>query len=329
MDPVQRRGGRRGSPCPDVPWQGIPDCREPTYAEVMDKRSEVREFLMSRRARVEPEAAGLPRIGARRVPGLRRSEAALLAGVSVEYYARLERGAIAGASPAVLDGLARALQMDDAERDHLHRLARQVDGAASRTRPRGKAQRTWRPPLSVQWLLDAMASAPALIGNGRTDLLAWNALGGALMDEMIDQATSRPPNFARYLFLEPGAANFYTDWETAAAMNVAMLRTAAGRDPHDKLLHDLVGELSTRSERFRELWASHDVWLHESGTKRFRHHLAGEMTLHYTGLDLVGHDGVQLTVLTAEPGSRDAETLRLLGSWSWGESSPAPAQQLN
>ena len=246
----------------------------------------------------------------------------MLAGVSVEYYARLERGAVAGASAAVLDGLARALQMDDAERDHLYRLARQADGAAP-TRRRGKSQRQWQPAPSVQWFLDSMVSAVGLIGNGRTDLLAWNVLGGALMDEMIANATSKPPNFARYLFLDPGAEAFYPDWDAAAGMNVAMLRTAAGRDPHDKLLHDLVGELSTRSERFRALWASHDVWLHESGTKRYRHHVVGEMTLHYNGLDLVGQDGAQLTVLTAEPGSRDAESLRLLGSWAHSAASPS------
>lgn len=289
----------------------------------MDNRSEVREFLMSRRARVEPEMAGLPRVGDRRVSGLRRSEAATLAGVSVEYYARLERGAIAGASSAVLDGLAKALLMDDAERGHLYRLARQADNTTPTPRRRGRTLKAWRPSSSIQWVLDSMSSAVAMIGNGRTDLLAWNTLGGALMDQMITNATEQPPNFARYTFLDPASQDFYPDWDTSAAMNVAMLRTEAGRDPHDKQLHDLVGELSTRSEHFRALWSHHDVWQHDSGVKQYRHHAVGEMTLHYDGLDLVGHPSAQLTVLTAEPGTRDAETLRLLGSWASSMTVPA------
>lgn len=269
---------------------------------------------MSRRARVDPERVGLPSGVDRRVPGLRRGEAAALAGVSVEYYARLERGAIAGASDAVLDGLARALLMDDAEREHLYRLAERSSGAET-TRGR-TVPKVWRPTPSIQWFLDSMDSAAALIGNGRTDLLAWNPLGGALMDEMIASSTTTPPNFARFLFLEPVARRFYPDWDSAAGINVAQLRTEAGRDPQDKQLHDLVGELATRSDHFRRLWARHDVWHHESGTKRYHHHAVGDMQLHFNGLDLVGQPGVQLTVLTAEPGSADHEALRLLGTWS-------------
>ncbi|WP_281884094.1 helix-turn-helix transcriptional regulator [Agromyces rhizosphaerae] len=283
----------------------------------METHDEVREFLMSRRARVEPEQVGLPRGTDRRVPGLRRGEAAALAGVSVEYYARLERGAIAGASGAVLDGLARALLMDDAEREHLYRLASR-SGRASAPSPRGrrKGERAWQPSPSMQWVLDSMHDAAALVGNGRTDLLAYNALGGALMHEMIASSTTPTPNFARFLFLEPVARRFYPDWDAMAAVNVAQLRTEAGRDPHSKPLHDLVGELSTRSDRFRELWGRHDVWHHESGTKRYHHHVVGDLTLHFNGLDVVGEPGVQLTVLTAQPGSADAEALRLLSSWA-------------
>ncbi len=284
--------------------------------ERMDNRAEVRDFLMSRRARVEPEMVGLPRTGQRRVPGLRRHEAATLAGVSVEYYSRLERGGIAGASAAVLDGIASALLMDDAERAHLYRLARQADGVEPSTRRRGRSSPTWTPSPSLQWVLDSMTSAVALVGNGRTDLLAWNSLGRALMTEMIQGTPSGAPNFARYIFLDSGARRFYPDWDTVARVNVAMLRTEAGRDPHDKQLQDLVGELSTRSDEFRTLWGRHDVWRHESGTKQYRHHVVGEMSLRFDGLDLVGHPGVQLTVLTAEPGSRDAEALDLLGSWA-------------
>ncbi|MFE6255338.1 helix-turn-helix transcriptional regulator [Agromyces sp. NPDC057865] len=282
----------------------------------MDHRSEVREFLMSRRARVEPEQVGLAPGGDRRVPGLRRGEAAALAGVSVEYYARLERGGLAGASDAVLDGLAKSLLMDDAEREHLYRLARQADGVGVGRRTSRTPPLAWRPSESIQWVLDSMTSAAALIGNGRTDLLAWNALGGALMHEMITTATTSPPNFARFIFLEPVARRFYPDWDAAARTNVAQLRTEAGRDPHDKRLHDLVGELSTRSDHFRALWGRHDVWHHETGVKRVHHHVVGDLTLHYDGLDLVGQPAVQLTVLSAKPGSQDQDALLLLGTWA-------------
>jgi transcriptional regulator with XRE-family HTH domain len=280
----------------------------------MDNRAEVRDFLMSRRARVEPEDVGFTRGADRRVPGLRRGEAAALAGVSVEYYARLERGSIAGASEAVLDGLAKALQMDDAEREYLHRLAHQAGGATRGRRATDKHPPVWRPSPSIQWFLDSMESAAAMIGNGRTDLLAWNPLGGALMDEMLATSTTTPPNFARFIFLEPVARRFYPDWEAVAGINVAQLRTEAGRDPNSKPLHDLVGDLSTRSDHFRALWGRHDVWEHQSGVKRFHHHAVGDLTLHFNGMDLVGEDAVQLTVLAAEPGSPDHEVLQLLDS---------------
>jgi transcriptional regulator with XRE-family HTH domain len=290
----------------------------------MDDRAEVREFLTSRRARVEPGQVGLPRGSDRRVPGLRRGEAAALAGVSVEYYSRLERGAIGSASPAVLDGLARALLMDDAEREHLHRLAARASGPAQSQRNRSTGGPAWRPSPSLQWFLDSVDSAVALVGNGRTDLLAWNTLGRALMDEMITTATTSPPNFARFIFLEPVARRLYPDWDTTAAINVAQLRTEAGRVPHDKQLHDLIGELATRSDHFRGLWGRHDVWHHQSGTKRIHHSVVGDLTLHYDGLDLVGQSGIQLTVLTAEPGSADHEALRLLGAWSASGTVAAP-----
>jgi hypothetical protein len=222
----------------------------------------------------------------------------------------LERGAIGGASTAVLDGLARALMMNTAEREHLYRLASQADPATS-TRRSGKTV-TWRPSPSLQWTLDSMETVVALIGNGRTDLLAWNTLGAAFMDEMIVSATTTPPNFARFIFLEPVARRFYPEWDAIARVNVAQLRTAAGRDPHDKQLHDLVGELSTRSDHFRSLWARHDVWQNESGIKSFHHHHVGDLTLQYNGLDLVGAPTVQLTVLAAEPGSPDHDALQIL-----------------
>lgn len=278
---------------------------------------------MSRRARVDPQQVGLAANGDRRVPGLRRGEVAALAGVSVEYYARLERGAIGGASPAVLDGLARALLMDSAEREHLFRLAHRSGGTQSTTDSGPKVSTTWKPSQSIQWFLDSMDSAVAMIGNGRTDLLAWNRLGRALMDDMFATAVTSPPNFARFLFLEPSARRVYPDWEASARVNVAMLRSEAGRVPHDKQLHDLVGELSTRSDHFRQLWGRHDVWHHDSGVKRYHHHAVGDLSLAFDGLDLVGHPAVQLTVLTAEPGSEDHQALQLLGTWWASQSVPA------
>lgn len=292
----------------------------------MEHPSEIRDFLMTRRARIEPEQVGLPRGTDRRVPGLRRGEVAALAGVSVEYYARLERGAIGGASDSVLDGLAKALLMDAAEREHLYRLAHQTAGVAVTAPPQKKAPKIWVPSPSIQWFLDSMETAAALIGNGRTDLLAWNPLGGALMNEMIASSTASPPNFARFIFLEPVARRFFLDWDAAAATNVAQLRTEAGRDPHSKELHDLVGELSTRSDHFRQLWGRHDVWHHETGIKRFHNPIVGELTLHYNGLDLVGDPPAQLTVFTAEPGSRDHEGLQLLGTYASSQTAPHDSQ---
>lgn len=302
-----------------MPSEGIPRPVRRSYPERMDSRGsdfrgEVREFLMSRRARVEPEQVGLPRVGTRRVPGLRRGEVAALAGVSVEYYGRLERGAIAGASDAVLDGLVRALRLDDAERDYLYRLAR-TSGRRISAR-RGGTASSWRPTPALTRFLDSVGPAAALVGNGRTDLLAWNMVGGALMDEMITSATTTPPNFARFIFTEPVARRFFPDWDEMAAINVAQLRTEAGRDPHNKDLHDLVGELSTRNDHFRTLWGQHDVWRHESGVKRFHHSHVGDLELSYLGLDLVGHEAIQVSVFTAEPGTASADALSLLGLWA-------------
>jgi transcriptional regulator with XRE-family HTH domain len=220
----------------------------------MDARSEIREFLTSRRAKLKAADVGLPDYGPRRVPGLRREEVAVLAGVSVPYYTRLERGDLAGASDSVLEALARALQLDDAERAHLFDLARasQPIGPPPRRRP---AKQRIRP--SVQQLLDAMTGAAAHIGNRRLDILGANALGRALYLEMFDG--QQRPNAARYVFLDPRAREFYLDWERTTRDVVASLRSAAGRNPYDRDLTDLVGELSTRSEPFRQLWACHEV----------------------------------------------------------------------
>ena len=284
----------------------------------------MREFLTSRRAKITPQRAGIPTAGQRRVPGLRRSEVAALAGMSVEYYAKLERGSLAGVSAGVLDALARALQLDDAERAHLLRLAHEADGSSAVLRPiRRPKQWTVRP--SLQWSLDAV-TAPAILGNDRSDLLAANHLGRAMYSDLYADPT-RPPNFARYTFLDTAARRFFPDWDLAADMSVANLRTAAGKTPHDKALHDLVGELSTRSEEFRHRWGGHNVRTHGSGVKHFHHHVVGDLALAYESLDLRGEPDLTLTIYTAEPDSPTAHALTLLASWTATQDLDTTAQQ--
>jgi transcriptional regulator with XRE-family HTH domain len=279
----------------------------------VDAKSEIREFLTSRRARVTPEQAGLRTYGTgpRRVPGLRREEVALLAGVSVDYYTRLERGNAAGVSETVLEALARALQLDDVERAHLFRLARATQGSAPRRR--GRAQQRIRP--SVQHMLDAMTGTPAFVRNGRLDILAANRLGRAFYSLHFD-SPYQPVNSARFAFLDPRAQSFYLDWEGIARDMVAVLHEAAGRDPYDRELSDLVGELSTRSEMFRTLWAAHNVRRHDAGVKAVHHPLVGEVTFTYESMELVANPGLTMFVYTAEPGSKSEQALNLLASWT-------------
>lgn len=281
----------------------------------VDNRREVRDFLVSRRANVSPERAGLPPGGARRVPGLRRSEVAALAGMSVEYYAKLERGNLAGASPSVLGAIARALQLDDAERAHLFDLARAADGTDAIERPARRRSRPASLRVSLQWVLDAVAHGPAFVCNGRMDVLATNALARAFYDDLFANSDNRA-NLARFAFLDPAARRFYADWGSTADITVAMLRTEAGRDPRDRDLHDLVGELSTRSDGFAARWGAHDVRHHGTGAKHFRHAVVGELDLTYEVLGFVAEPGLTLTVYTAEPGSPSDEALRLLASWA-------------
>ncbi|MEU2924122.1 helix-turn-helix transcriptional regulator [Streptomyces sp. NPDC007251] len=281
----------------------------------MDNRDEVREFLTSRRAKITPERAGLPAGSRRRVPGLRRSEVAALADMSVEYYAKLERGNLAGVSPAVLEAVARALQLDDAERAHLLRLAQAADGSDVLTRPRRRSTRQWTPHRSLQWTLDAITAGPAFVRNGRMDILAANSLARAFYTDLF-ASPGNQANLARFQFLDPASRRFYPDWERYADIAVAILRTEAGRDPYDKDLHDLVGELSTRSEEFRTRWGAHDVRHHGTGTKRFHHPAVGALTLAFEGLEMAAEPGLTLTVYAAEPGSPSEERLRLLASWA-------------
>jgi len=276
----------------------------------VDAASDIAEFLTSRRARVTPEQAGLPSWGPRRVKGLRREEVASLAGVSVEYYKRLERGSASGVSDSVLEALARALQLDDAERAHLFDLARAANPVwPKRRRP---AQQRVRPVLLR--ILESM-SAPAIVRNSRVDYLTANDLGRALYAPLF-QSRERPANSARFTFLDPGAKEFYVDWERTAKDLVAHLRSEAGRSPYDRGLSDLVGELSTRSEEFRTWWAQHNVRYHRTGSKRLRHPLVGELELEYEVMDVSADDGLTIAVYSAEPGSRSAEALDLLASWT-------------
>ncbi|MFE9040630.1 helix-turn-helix transcriptional regulator [Streptomyces sp. NPDC007818] len=282
----------------------------------MDNREEVRAFLTSRRAKITPEQAGLPGGSRRRVPGLRRSEVAALADMSVEYYAKLERGHLAGVSPAVLEAVARVLRLDEAERAHLHHLAQAADGSDALTRPRRRAAtRPWKPHRSLQWTLDAITAGPAFVRNGRMDLLAANTLARAFYSDVY-ASPGNQANLARFNFLDPASRRFYPDWETFADVAVAILRTEAGRNPYDRGLHDLVGELSTRSEEFRTRWGAHDVRRHGTGTKRFQHAVVGDLTLAFEGLEMAAEPGLTLTVYTAEPGSPSEEGLRLLASWA-------------
>jgi len=291
----------------------------------VDNRAEVREFLISRRARIRPEQAGVPVAGQRRVPGLRRSEVASLAGVSVEYYAKLERGALGGVSAGVLDALARALRLDEAERAHLLHLAHAADGSSAILRPRPRPKQ-WSVRPSLQWTLDAI-TAPAIVGNNRMDLLAANHLGRALYSDLHHDQAPTPPNFARYTFLDSAAQRFYPDWDLAADMCVANLRTAAGRDPHDKDLQDLVGELSTRSDDFGRRWGFHNVRTHGTGTKHFHHQLVGDLALAYESLDLRAEPGLTMTIYAAEPSSPTAHALSLLASWAATQHSEHAGQQ--
>jgi transcriptional regulator with XRE-family HTH domain len=307
---------------PDVPdaeasgyWRYLPSLAVRAYGEWMDAtldpRTEIREFLRSRRARIAPEMAGLPAYGGnRRVEGLRREEVALLAGVSVEYYVRIERGSLAGTSDGVLDALATALQLNEAERDYLFHLARQ--SGAPRGRRHCKPPATVRPAL--QEVLDAITGAPALIRNGRLDVLAMNQLGRALYSPVLADPR-RPANTARFVYLHPSEAEtFFVDYDQAARNAAAMLRMEVGRNPHDEELIALVGELSAGSELFRHQWASQDVRLKGHGSKRVNHPVVGLLDLNFESMDLPTESGLQLNVYTAPAGSPAADNLALLAS---------------
>ncbi|MFF1797582.1 helix-turn-helix transcriptional regulator [Kitasatospora sp. NPDC058263] len=275
----------------------------------------VGDFLRSRRARIQPEEVGLPSHGRRRVQGLRREEVAQLAGVSVDYYVRLEQGRGGSASDAVLAAVARVLRLDDVEAAHLRALARPARPAT--TAGGGRAVRE-----GTRLLLDLMAGVPAFVLGRRMDVLAWNALGDA-----VQGYSATPPdrrNAARYAFLDPAAREFYPQWDAVAAETVAYLRLDAGRHPEDAKLAALVGELSVRSEEFRRLWGDHLVKQKTHGVKLIHHPLVGELDFGYETLSVNGSPHQLLVAYTAPPGSPTAQKLAMLASWTApGERVPA------
>jgi transcriptional regulator with XRE-family HTH domain len=279
----------------------------------MDNRSEVRDFLVSRRARITPEQAGLSIYGTnRRVAGLRREEVAMLAGVSTDYYTKLERGNLSGVSDSVLEAVAGALRLDESERTHLFDLARTANAGSSARRRRSSSASGVRP--SVQRIIDAI-DAPAYLRNNRLDVLASNRIGRAMLSDLHWEEEERP-NLARYMFLDPRSRDFYVDWPVIAKDVVASLRIEAGRNPYDRGLTDLVGELVTRSDEFRAWWASHNVKLHRSSTKRMHHPVAGDLELTGETLDVPGDAGLCIVTYTAEPASPSAQGLQFLASWA-------------
>jgi len=274
----------------------------------MNRSPEVREFLTSRRARIAPEQAGLQAIGnRRRVPGLRREEVAKLTGVSVDYYSNLERGSLRGVSDSVLEALARALQLTEAERAHLFDLARhaQPGRAAGAAKPSGCV------PLSIQWLLEAMDGVPAYVRNGRFDILSINQLGRAVFSELVDTPHGEV-NLARFMFLDPRARDFFVDWDEVARDTVHTLRSEAGRSPRDQQLTDLVGMLGSGSPEFVSWWAEHDVTFHVASRKKLHHPIVGDLDLSGEGLDLPSAPGLRLVTYIAEPGSESHRALAVL-----------------
>jgi transcriptional regulator with XRE-family HTH domain len=303
----------------------------------MDRAKEIAGFLRSRRAGITPDQAGLPYDGrVRRVPGLRRDEVARLAGVSSEYYTRLEQGRAGNPSPEVVAAVARALRLDDTEREHLSDLLTAGHGpgsaaagpdAASRRAP-SRVQRV-RPGLHL--MLDTLDHVPAYILGRRTDVLAANRLARAVITDFdVMPATQR--NMARYYLLDPQARDRVLDWEQIAAETVAMLRFEAGRYPHDRRLADLVGELMLRSPEFTGWWNDHRVLRRTHGAKHYRHPVVGELHFYYESFQAPGDAEQTLCVYTVESGSESAQALRLLDSWTAPEAAvgaghgPAPSR---
>ncbi|MEV4319270.1 helix-turn-helix transcriptional regulator [Actinocrispum sp. NPDC049592] len=279
--------------------------------------NELGEFLRTRRARISPEEKGLPRGERRRVPGLRRDELARLAGVSVEYYTRLEQGRSPNVSDSVLDAIAGALSLNDIESEHLRTLVRPT----RRARPSPRGAKKLREPILA--ILDQVDRIPAFVLGPRLDVLAWNRLADVLYRFSEDDLHLNMP---RRIFLDPQADELHPEWECAAADTVAVLRYVAARDPEDAKLAALVGELSMRSQRFRELWARHDVKEKSFGPKVVSHPLVGRMDFAFESFPLAGEKDLMLVMYVPRPGSESADKLALLASWS--ETFPEPEDEV-
>ncbi|RXS72038.1 transcriptional regulator [Streptomyces sp. TM32] len=284
----------------------------------MDPRAELGDFLRSRRARLRPEDVGLPPAGGRRrVPGLRREELAMLAGVSVSYYTRLEQGHARNASPEVWDAIARVLGLDETERAHLTRLVQPEPS------PRGAPAGEPRIRRELVQLLDAMETVPAYLLGRRMDVLGWNRMARALLFDFAAR-DPRERNMARLVFLEPSSRDLFAEWENKARETVGYLRTDVGRWPDDRALTELVGELSMKSEDFSRMWADYSITDKGHGTKRLHHPLVGDLALSYETFQLPANPGLYLVTYHAEPGSPSAEALRLLASWGIDENPAHP-----
>jgi transcriptional regulator with XRE-family HTH domain len=283
----------------------------------MDHRDDVHDFLASRRARITAAQAGLPDVGGRRrVPGLRREEVASLAGISIDYYARLERGNLRGVSESVLDALVRALRLDEAERAHLFDLAHTANAVTGGGARAAQTPRTPRDPVrdNVRSILAGMTGTPAYVRNARMDILAANDLCTVLYDGILD-ADVLPVNLARFVFLDDGSRGFFGEWASIADDVVGALRTEVGRSPEDRALSDLVGELTTRSDDFSDRWARHNVRLHNTARKTLRNSLVGDIEVSGDALHLPG-DGLVVIAYGADRGSADEEKLAFLASWA-------------
>ncbi|ALV33903.1 helix-turn-helix transcriptional regulator [Streptomyces sp. CdTB01] len=292
----------------DYPDDAVPEPAGVTGG-ALDRRAELSEFLRTRRARLKPEDVGLPDFGRhRRVPGLRREELAQLAGVSVAYYTRLEQGNGRNVSAEVLDAIARALRLSDAEHSHLTHLAK------PKQHKKKPAARTQAVRGSLRQLLDTLDGVPAYVTGRYSAILAWNRMAAALFGDW-GELPVQERNWARLVFLNPACRELFVEWEQKASDIVSFLRMEAGCFPDDPRLSALVGELSVKSEEFRRLWATHDVKEKGHGLKHLHHPLVGDLTLNFESFRPADDDGQALITYHAEPGSPSAEALRLLASW--------------
>lgn len=271
-------------------------------------RSDLGAFLKARRAELDPASVGLPAAGPRRVAGLRREEVAVLAAISTDYYSRLEQGRIQ-ASPSVLESLARVLRLDDDQRTYMYELAATHDYRPPRRVPRPKVQ------PQLQRMLDDLALTPAFVIGPRTEIVAWNALGAAMITD-FGQIPEKQRYYIRLLITDPAMRELYADWEGVTRLAIAQLRMHNANNPGDAKLAELVGELSVQDDQFRQWWAAHDVATRDTGTKHLRHPVVGDLHLDWNAVTWAADPDLQIIIWTAEPGTASYDGLRLLASWA-------------